>query len=422
MLSVFERATRAERVPMSPTIPPWTRRRVLALGAGAAALASLPRSAHALRCVPEWFDPQAWLDERGQGPLTTVTPQSGRPLQGIQATNLASWLPERALYEAALRELVGPWPAAPLLEPRIAGRTRSRRWTRYRVSYQSLPARQRRLRTIGAYLFVPNDLSLPRPALVVPHQTVLQGKKEPAGIKGGWEQAFAKYYAERGYVTLAPDAIGYGDRTIGCNRAYGHEIADAMPILAGHPQMTLLGLMLFDLTRAIDFLVTRPEVDPSRIGMIGHSQGGFLVNFLLGLEPRLRVGVASCGYGLFRTDTAFATRWATFNSAYLPRMWLYRDDPDALPIDFLQIMALAAPRAHMIQTAMGDTIWTLPGVAHDSFVASELRRVRTFYGPDAPDLFVDVQPNAGDLETNHGWWPNDAQPAADGLLARVLAP
>jgi dienelactone hydrolase len=399
-----------------------TRRGVLRAGAATFALAAFSPAARALRCSPETFDPEAWLAERGQGLLATVTPQSGQPLLPIQATDLASWLAERELYAVALRELIGPWPAPPPLAPRVLAKRRTALWTRYQVAYQSLPAKRRRLRTIRAYLFVPNGPPLPRPAIVVPHQTVLQGKDEPAGIEGGWEQAFAKYYAERGYVTLAPDAIGYGDRTIGCNRAFGFELGDAMPILENYPEMTLLGLMLFDLTRGIDFLVGRPEVDPSRIGMIGHSQGGFLTNFLLGLEPRLRVGVASCGYGLFRTDEYFSSRWAYYNSAYLPRMWLYRDDPRQLPIDFLQIMALAAPRAHMIQTAMGDTIWSLPAVAQDSFVAGELRRVRSFYGAAVEDDFVDVQPNGGGLDTNHGWWPNDAQPAADALLGRVLRP
>jgi hypothetical protein len=89
---------------------------------------------------------------------------------------------------------------------------------------------------------------------------------------------------------------------------------------------------------------------------LAHSQGGILVNCVLGLEPRLRVGVASCGYGLFRKDELFPERWAAKNSAYLPRLALYGNDADALPLDFLQIKALAAPRPHLVQTALGDTI------------------------------------------------------------------
>jgi hypothetical protein len=153
--------------------------------------------------------------------------------------------------------------------------------------------------------------------------------------------------------------------------------------------------------------------------VIGHSQGGFLVNFVLGLEPRLRAGVASCGFGAFRTDKEFATRWAAPNSAYLPRMFLYRDDPESLPLDFLQVMALAAPRPHLIQTAMGDTIWTLPGVAPHPFVAGELRRLRALYGREAAERFVAVTPHGGARDRNHGWYP-EGQKAADEFLGKVL--
>mgnify|MGYP000308055561 CR=1 FL=1 len=400
------------------------RRSFLGLAGAALALAATSPlglgSALAAPCEPSTFDPDAWLAARGHGLLTTQTPQSNAPLRPIAAQSLAEWIIEREGYLAALREIVGPWPARPALAARVRARQRRPLYTRYKVEYQSLPSSQRYTSTITAWLFVPTAPTGPRPAIIVPHQTVLQGKDEPAGVRGGWEQAFAKYYAERGYVTLAPDAIGYGKRTRRCNRLTGFELADAMPILANHPEMTLLGLMLFDLTRAVDFLEARAEVDPGRIGILGHSQGGFLINFLLPLEPRLRCGVASCGAGIFRTDVQFAQRWAYYNSAYVPRFWLYRNDPQALPIDFLQIIALAAPRAHMLQTPMGDTIWTLPGVAPMPFVASEVQRVRALYGGDASELFVHVVPNGGDLESNHGWWPNEAQPAADALLARAL--
>src|SRR5262249_33680545 len=146
-----------------------------------------------------------------------------------------------------------------------------------------------------------------------------------------------------------------------------------------------------------------------------------LTNFVLGLEPRLRIGVASCGYGIFRKDSEFPQRWAAANSAYLPRMYLYRHDSNALPVDFLQIMALAIPRAHLIQTAMGDTIWTLRAVAADPFVTAELRRLRGFYGRQAVEDFVAIQPHGGSKESNHGWYP-EGQRAADELLQKCLRP
>jgi hypothetical protein len=157
------------------------------------------------------------------------------------------------------------------------------------------------------------------------------------------------------------------------------------------------------------------------VAVLGHSQGGILVNVILGLEPRLCAGVASCGYGLFRKDRLFPERWAAKNSAYLPRLALYAKDADALPLDFLQIMALAAPRPHLVQTSLGDTIWTKAAVSENAFVMKELRRVRSLYSKEAITGFVSIEPGGEDKDKDHGWFP-ETQKAADALLAKVLRP
>jgi cephalosporin-C deacetylase-like acetyl esterase len=385
-----------------------------------AALAALGAAGRAAEEDPA-FDPGQWLRRRKQGRLTVRTPQSGKPLQPLAAKSLKEWEKERPLYEGALRELIGPWPEKrPDLKARVLEEEKAERWTRYKVGFQSLPSSSAVASEVRAWLFVPRKREGKLPALVTLHQTVPQGKDEPAGVKGPhpWIY-FARYYAERGYVTLAPDMVGYGERTKGGYARTGFEYADAFPILDAHPEMTLLGLMLFDVTRAVDYLQERPEVDAKRIGVLGHSQGGILTNVVLGLEPRLRVGVASCGYGLFRKDKLFPERWAAKNSAYLPRLHLYREDREALPLDFLQIMALAAPRPHLVQTALGDSIWTKPAVGEDNFVADELRRARSLYSKEAADGFVSVQPAGGAKDRDHGWYP-ECQKAADTLLEKVL--
>jgi len=92
-----------------------------------------------------------------------------------------------------------------------------------------------------AWLFIPREPKPPRPALINLHQTLPQGKDEPAGVKASlpW-MTFTSSYAERGYVTLAPGMIGYGERTAGGYERNGFELAYAAPILDAHPELTLL--------------------------------------------------------------------------------------------------------------------------------------------------------------------------------------
>ena len=391
-------------------------RRTFLIGTAAA-----PAGASALSAAESDFDPGQWLRDRKLGRLTTVTPQSGKPFQPFAARTPAQWIDESALYLKAFRELIGPWPTKrPPLDARVLGEKKTDKWTRYQVSFASLPSKAAYASTIKAWLFVPSKAAGKRPAIVTPHQTLPQGKDEPAGIKASlpW-MAHATYYAERGYVTLAADSIGFGERTDGGYAKAGFELADAAPILDGHPDMTLLGLMLFDVSRCLDFLAERPEVDAERIGVVGHSLGGILVNGILRLEPRFKVGVASCGYGLFRTDELFPERWAAKNSAYVPRLHLYTKDAEALPLDFHHIMALAAPRALNIHVARGDTIWTKPAVANAAAVAAELKRLWKLLGKG--DDFDAVIIANGETDRNHGWYP-EGQKAADAMLERVLKP
>ena len=394
------------------------RRQFLAV-AGCVSLMPVGRAAE----PNETFDPASWLKKRNLGRLTTETPQSGKPLQPLQAKSLEEWKKERTLYEKALRELIGASPEKrPALETRVLEEKALAKYTRFKVGFRSLPSKAEHASEIRAWLLVPKNAKSPRPAIITLHQTLPQGKDEPAGVKASlpW-MTFAAYYAERGYVTLAPDMIGYGERTAGGYERTGFEWADAAPILEGDTDMTVLGLLLFDVTRCVDYLETREEVDKERIGIVGHSLGGILVNFVLGLVPRLRVGVASCGYGLFRKDELFPERWAAKNSAYLPRLALYRKDADALPLDMLQIMALAAPRPHLVQTALGDAIWTKPAVSENALVAKELIRVRSLYGKEAADGFVSIEPGGGAKDKDHGWYP-ETQKAADSLFDKVLKP
>ena len=102
---------------------------------------------------------------------------------------------------------------------------------------------------IPAYLLVPKQLAAPRvPAMLCLHQTVAQGKEEPCGIKGDPELAFAVELVKRGYVCLAPDAIGFGERIPAGKQPYH----DSAAFYRKHPGWSFMGKMVWDTGRAID--------------------------------------------------------------------------------------------------------------------------------------------------------------------------
>jgi hypothetical protein len=88
------------------------------------------------------FDPATWLQERQLGRIAVRrTPQSDRPLRGVAAATREEWNKERELYLAAVRELIGSWPAErPALDSRVLEEATFPKYTRFKFGFQSLPS------------------------------------------------------------------------------------------------------------------------------------------------------------------------------------------------------------------------------------------------------------------------------------------
>ena len=92
--------------------------------------------------------------------------------------------------------------------------------------------------------------------------------------------------AAAGYVVLAPHIV--------CSPPGGGEDRVWLDRLARMSHRSLLGFEIFELSRMIDYLQTRPEVLPDRIGMYGISQGGRSTLFAAACDSRIRAAVCSC--------------------------------------------------------------------------------------------------------------------------------
>ena len=152
---------------------------------------------------------------------------------------------------------------------------------------------------VPAFLFLPKTGAAPLPAVLCHHQHGGEfdvGKDGPAGLGSTPDQHYAIELARRGYVTLAPDAICFNERRDPAGRLKGAEYERYQALHRLTEGKTLQGKYVWDARRAIDYLVSRPEVDRARIGMIGHSLGGQETLFTTAADLRIKAAVSSCGF------------------------------------------------------------------------------------------------------------------------------
>lgn len=268
-------------------------------------------------------------------------------------------MPEQAhLTREILRSLLGRFPRAGDLMPEVFERVDLGDITREKVRYQAEPGEW-----IPAYLFVPKARTAPGPAVLCLHQHAGQfhlGKSEPAGLAGNPEQFYALELARRGYVTLAADFLCFEERRSPDLEGAAYERFESTKRLV--EGSTLQAKMSFDALRAIDYLVSRPEVDPMRIGCIGHSLGGQQTLFTAALDERIAAAVSSCGFASYRT--IFRDRINHNFSAYVPNLLSHGEVGD--------ILALAAPRPFLAAVGNADRIFPFDGI-QESVETARLR-------------------------------------------------
>ena len=119
------------------------------------------------------------------------------------------------------------------------------------------------------------------------------------GLGGDPGMALAVELARLGYVTFAPDTVACGERQIdgGGDDFDGNSFEMIRRLIRGE---TLLHKVLWDISRGLDYLESRPEVDPKHIGFIGYSNAGSIAVWAAAMDKRIRAAVAHCGVSSYR--------------------------------------------------------------------------------------------------------------------------
>lgn len=237
---------------------------------------------------------------------------------------------------------IGGLPERTPLDPRVTGRLDRPGYRIEKVVFESQPRYY-----VTANLYIPTTGAPPYPAVLGTAGHTPDGKAAEL-----YQRAWIGL-VKRGFVVLAYDPPGQGERleyfdpatgksTIGAGSTSQHIMAGIQCLLTGS---NMARYMIWDGIRAFDYLLTRKEVDPSRIAVAGNSGGGTQAAYLAVFEPRLAAAAPSC----------YITSWE--------KLWPNRGPQDAEQVfvnylrdglDFPDFLIAFAPRPILMATAIQD--------------------------------------------------------------------
>jgi dienelactone hydrolase len=141
---------------------------------------------------------------------------------------------------------------------------------------------------------------------------------------GGSKEGMASRLRElagRGFVAVAIDGRYHGARAVKGSAGMSPYLEAILRTYRTGRERPFLYDTVWDVMRLIDYLVTRPDVDPARIGLTGISKGGMETYLTAAVDPRVAVAVPMIGVQSFR--------WALDHGAWDSRAWTLREAIDA---------------------------------------------------------------------------------------------
>ena len=280
-----------------------------------------------------------------------------RPSMAFRATTRGEALQWQRRLRGRLVDLLGGFPDDRV--PLQARALRSEQMDGYRreqILFWSRPELQ-----VFGYLLLPENFKVPGPVMIcLPGHG--RGVDDIIGIDkdgkqrkrhGGYQNDFALQCVENGLAAFAIEQLGFGHRRDAAARKASAERSSCQPA-AGAALMlgeTMAGWRAWDVMRAIDYLETRKEIDPGRIGCMGISGGGTVTLYAAAVEPRIKVAFLSGSFCTYR-DSIFSIQHCIDN--YVPGILKVAEASD--------IAALIAPRPLFAENGEDDSIFPVPGV------------------------------------------------------------
>ncbi len=219
-----------------------------------------------------------------------VLDQLSKRKQEIQKiSSLEEWQDRQEVVKEKLLKIIGPFPSKTPLNAKITGKIKRPDFRVEKVVFESMPGFY-----VTAAIFIPNKRKGKAPAILF-----ASGHTESSFRYKPYQQIIINL-VKKGFVVLAIDPVGQSERSQYLDPATGKPLYGSVAehcyfgnqcFLSGYSPAKYF---IWDGIRAIDYLISRKEVDPERIGITGHSGGGTQTAYIAAIDDRILAAVPEC--------------------------------------------------------------------------------------------------------------------------------
>ncbi|WP_397571510.1 acetylxylan esterase [Schlesneria sp. T3-172] len=307
----------------------------------------------------------------------------------VPPASMDDWKQRRAALRENLLKAWGGFPETDCdLSPQVLGTFQREGYRVEKLVFQTRPGVW-----MTANAYVP-DQPGKRPAILQVHGHWAGAKQDPA------VQSRCIGSVKLGYFVLCVDAFGSGERAVGkALGEYHGEMTAATVLPVGLP---LSGLQVYENRRAVDYLRSRPEVDPDRIGITGASGGGNQTMYAGAFDERLKCVVPTCSVGNYQAYLGAACCFCEV----VPGALRFTEEGD--------VLGLAANRGLMVTSATKDAFQFSVDEARKSVARAEA--IARLFGTSTKHTIIESPHdyNQEMREAMYGWMAKHLKGEGDG--------
>jgi len=275
---------------------------------------------------------------------------------------LDQWKKRRPEYRRQLLEMLGldPFPQKTPLRAVVTGTVDHNEFTVENLHFQSMPRLY-----VTANLYIPKNVSEPAPAILY---VCGHGPVKKDGVSYGNKvryQHHAAWFARHGYVCLIIDTLQLGEIEGIHHGTYRYKMW-----WWNNRGYCPAGVEAWNCIRALDYLQTRSEVDPGRIGVTGRSGGGAYSWWIAAIDERIKAAVPVAGITDLQNHVVTGCVEGHCDCMYIVNTYRW---------DYPMVAALVAPRPLLISNTDKDGIFPLDGVVR---VHEKVRDIYKLYGAE----------------------------------------